>query len=92
MALALLPMQERGTDHCLPAARTSMVAGTLCTLTLPIMPCSTRRFPMGRRCSFSFMDSTAGGSPVVSLGSALLLASMRAMASTMPCSPSKSWL
>lgn len=89
--LTFLPMQERGTDHCLPAARTSMVAGTFCTLTLPIMPCSTRRFPMGRRCSFSFMNSTAGGSPVVSLGSALLLASMRAIASIRPCSPSKSW-
>ena len=90
MTLTFLPMHARGTDHCLPAARTSMVAGTFCTLTLPTISCSARRFPIGRKCSFSFMNSTAGGRPVVSLGSALLRASMRAMASIRPCSPSKS--
>ncbi len=73
----VLPMQARGTDHCLPAARTSMVAGTFWTLTLPTISCRRRRLPMGRSRSFSRMNSTAGGSPVVSLGSALLRASMR---------------
>ena len=84
------PMQERGTDHCRPAARTSMVAGTFCTDTPPTISCRSRRLPMGRRCSFSRMNRAAGGRPVVSLGSELLLASMRAIASIMPCSPSKS--
>ena len=40
--------------------------------------------PIGCRNSFSRMNSAEGGSPVVSLGSELLLASMRAMAASSP--------
>ena len=66
--LGPLPMHLRGTDHCLPAALTSIVEGTVCTLTSPII-CSDPRLPRtGLRYSFSFMNSRAGGRPVVSLG------------------------
>ena len=88
--LTFLPMHALGTDHSLPAARTSMVGGTAWTLTSPIISCRSRRLPMGRRCSFSLMNRAAGGSPVVSFGSEFDLASMRATASLMPSSPSKS--
>lgn len=91
MTWTSLPMQARGTDHCLPAARTSMVAGALCTLTSPTMSRRRRMLPMGRRCSFSLMNGTAGGSPVVSSGSGFERASILAMASIRPRSPSKSW-
>ena len=46
--------------------------------------------PTGGSASFSSMNSTDGGSPVVSLGSELLASSIRAMISSMSSQPSKS--
>ena len=83
-------MQRRGTDHSRPAARTSMVSGTVQRVTSPTISSSRRRLPMGCRYSFSRMNSTAGGRPVVSHGSALQRASMLAIASIRPSSPTKS--
>lgn len=53
------PMQRLGTDHSLPAALTSMVGGTVWTLTSPTIDSRSRRFPMGRRLSFSRMNSAS---------------------------------
>lgn len=88
--LAFLPMHPRGTDHCLPAALTSIVGGTTCSVTSPTIDSSSAALPIGRRCSFSRRNSAAGGRPVVSLGSELLLDSIRAIASSRPSSPTKS--
>lgn len=82
-----LPMQRLGTDHRRPAARTSIVAGTVCALTSPTIPCSSRMLPTGLRASFSRMNRALGGSPVVSLGSSLLRRSMRATHSRSPSQP-----
>lgn len=60
-------------------------------LTPPTTSCSSFRLPIDLGCSFFLMNRTAGRRPVVSLASALLLVSMRAITSTMPCSPPKLW-
>ena len=86
-----LPMQRLGTDMGSPCALTSIVAGTLATRTTsPIASSRARRLPTGGSASFSSMNSTDGGSPVVSLGSELLASSIRAMISSMSSQPSKS--
>lgn len=74
----------------MPAALTSIVDGTTWVLTSPTICSSSPMLPTGRRYSFSLMNSAAGGSPVVSLGSALDLASMWAMIPTRSASSSKS--
>lgn len=81
------PMQRLGTDHSLPAALTSMVGGTVWTLTSPTIDSRRRRFPMGRRLSFSRMNSASGGRPVVRFGSEFAWASTRATASARPPHP-----
>lgn len=81
------PMQRLGTDHSLPAALTSMVGGTVWTLTSPTIDSRSRRFPMGRRLSFSRMNSASGGRPVVRFGPEFAWASTRATASTRPLHP-----
>lgn len=88
--LALLPMHRRGTDHCLPAALTGIVGGTTCTVESPTIDSGSAALPMGCRYSFSFMSSADGGSPVASLGSESLLASVRAMAARSPSRPTRS--
>ena len=87
MTVTRLPMQRLGTDQRRPAALTSIVGGTVWTLTSPTMDCSSLRLPIGRRASFSRMNRAFGGSPVASLGSSLLLSSMRATHSTRPSQP-----
>lgn len=88
--VALRPMHDLGTENWRPAALTSMVGGTTWVVTSPTISCSSLRLPTGLRCSFSRMNSAAGGTPVVPLGSALQRASMRATASLRPSSPTKS--
>lgn len=90
VTLTLRPMHLRGTDHSRPAARTSMVGGTVCSDTLPAISSRSRMLPGGLRRSFSRMNSAAGGTPVLSLGSALDRASMCAMISISSRSSSKS--
>ena len=43
-ALAFLPMHPRGTDRCLPAALTSIVGGTTCSVTSPMLMCNRNWF------------------------------------------------
>ena len=88
--LTRLPMQRLGTDHCLPAARTSMVGGTTCTLTSPTMDSSSAMLPTGLRDSFSRMKRAAGGRPVVAFGSSLERASIRATHPRRPSQPANS--
>ncbi len=84
-------MQRLGTDIDLPCAVTSIVEGTLRTSTTsPIDSCSRAMFPGGRRASFSRMNSTEGGTPVVPFGSELQLRSTSATTSATPASPSNS--
>lgn len=74
------PMQRLARTTS-PTALTSMVGGTVWTLTSPTIDSRSRRFPMGRRLSFSRMNSASGGRPVVRFGSELAWASTRATAS-----------
>ena len=85
-----LPMQRLGTDHWRPAALTSIVGGTVWTLTSPTIDSSRRMLPIGRSASFSRMNSAAGGTPVVPLGSSLLRRSTRATHSRRPSQPANS--
>lgn len=43
-ALAFLPMHPRGTDRCLSAALTSIVGGTTCSVTSPMLMCNRNWF------------------------------------------------
>lgn len=43
-ALAFLPMHPRGTDCCLPASLTSIVGGTTCSVTSPMLMCNRNWF------------------------------------------------
>lgn len=42
-----LPVQRLGTDRRRPAARTSIVGGTVWTLASPTMDCRSRALPIG---------------------------------------------
>ena len=61
--------------------------GTFWRETSPSMGSASDAEGRGFRASFSFMKSAAGGMPVSSFGSSLLLASMRAMAASMSSQP-----
>lgn len=58
-----------GTENSRPAHLTSMVAGTVWWDTSPSMDSSRARLPMGPSASFSRMNSSSGGTPVVPFGS-----------------------
>lgn len=90
VTLTFFPMHLRGTDHSRPAALTSIVGGTRCSRTSPAISSKSLMLPTGRRLSFSFMNRAAGGSPALSLGSALERASMWAMMAIGSASSSKS--
>ena len=83
-------MQRLGTDHSLPAQRTSCVAGTVWCETSPSSASSSRREGAGPSASFSLRNSSSGGAPVVAFGSSLLLSWILAIAASIPYQPSKS--